>query len=135
MKKPDVDFVFGLSPVLAIEQKKGIRNPRSTVGTMTDITDYLRLLFASLGVAACPHCGHEFYPKKINQIAEHILSLPHGTSVEIYAPVYKIYGEKYTYLFDTIRKRVIVHSGSMENCSIQGKSISWMRLRNIRSKF
>ena len=56
LKKPDVDFVFGLSPVIAIEQKKGIVNPRSTVGTMTDIYDFMRLLFASAGEASCPFC-------------------------------------------------------------------------------
>lgn len=105
MKKPDVDFVFGLSPVLAIEQKKGIRNPRSTVGTMTDISDYIRLLFATLGKVTCPYCHHEFSPKTTNQIAEHILNLPYGTIVEIYAPVHKIYGENYSYLFDEIRKK------------------------------
>jgi excinuclease ABC subunit A len=105
LKKPDVDFVFGLSPVLAIQQKKGIRNPRSTVGSMTDISDYLRLLYAALGVATCPYCSHPFHPKTTNQLAEHILSLPEGTAVEIYAPVHKIYGENYSYLFDQIRKQ------------------------------
>jgi excinuclease ABC subunit A len=105
LRKPDVDFVFGLSPVLAIQQKKGIRNPRSTVGSMTDISDYLRLLFASLGVATCPFCSHQFHPKTTNQLAEHILALPKGTAVEIYAPVNKIYGEPYSYLFDQIRKK------------------------------
>lgn len=88
LKKPDVDFIFGLSPVLAIEQKKGIRNPRSTVGTMTDISDYLRLLYATLGKASCPYCSHEVLPRSTNQITERLLNLPQGTMVEIYAPVY-----------------------------------------------
>ncbi len=105
LKKPDVDFIFGLSPVLAIEQKKGIRNPRSTVGTMTDISDYLRLLYATLGKASCPYCSHEVLPRSTNQITERLLSLPQGTMVEIYAPVYKIYGEDYSYLFDELRKK------------------------------
>lgn len=121
LKKPDVDFVFGLSPVLAIEQKKGIRNPRSTVGTMTDISDYLRLLFASLGRVECPHCQYEFNPKTTNQIVEHILTLPHGTIVDIYAPVYKIYGENYPYLFDEIRKK------GYRNFRIDGKSFDASR--------
>jgi excinuclease ABC subunit A len=105
VKKPAVDFVFGLSPVVAIEQKKGIMNPRSTVGTMTDIYDYLRLLYASIGTASCPCCGREFPIKTVNQMAEHILSLPKGTAVQILAPVYKIYGEDYPFLFDEIRTK------------------------------
>ncbi|WBW95000.1 excinuclease ABC subunit UvrA [Oceanirhabdus sp. W0125-5] len=105
LKKPDVDFVFGLSPVLAISQKKGINNPRSTVGTMTDISDYLRVLFSSLGTINCPYCSHEFESKTTNQIVEHILTLPEGTTVEIYAPVNKVYGEDYDYLFDEIRSK------------------------------
>ncbi|HWI64388.1 MAG TPA: excinuclease ABC subunit UvrA [Symbiobacteriaceae bacterium] len=105
LKKPDVDFVFGLSPVLAIQQKKGIRNPRSTVGSMTDIADYLRLLYASLGEATCPYCSRSFGPKTTNQMVEHILALPKGTAVEIYAPVEKVYGEPYSYLFDQVRKK------------------------------
>lgn len=105
LKKPDVDFVFGLSPVLAISQKKGINNPRSTVGTMTDIFDYLRVLFSSLGTIKCPYCTHEFESKTTNQIVEHILTLPVGTTVEIYAPVNKVYGEDYDYIFDEIRTK------------------------------
>ena len=105
LKKPDVDFVFGLSPVIAIQQKKGIKNARSTVGTMTDISDYLRLLYATFGTASCPYCDYDYSPKSINQIAEHILSLPEGTQVEIFAPVTKIYGESYSALFEDMRKR------------------------------
>jgi excinuclease ABC subunit A len=105
LKKPEVDFIFGLSPVLAIEQKKGVRNPRSTVGTMTDISDYLRLLYATLGVASCPYCSCELHPRSTNQIIERLLSLPQGTNVEIYAPTYKIYGEDYSYLFSELRKK------------------------------
>lgn len=105
LKKPDVDFVFGLSPVIAIQQKKGIKNARSTVGTMTDISDYLRILYASFGIASCPVCKHEYNPKTVNQIAEHIISLPAGTQVEVFAPVSKTYGEPYSYLFDTMRKK------------------------------
>ena len=59
LKKPNVDFVIGLSPVISIEQKTTVRNPRSTVGTMTDIDDYLRMLYATIGVAHCPYCGRE----------------------------------------------------------------------------
>ncbi|MDR0502469.1 MAG: ATP-binding cassette domain-containing protein [Treponema sp.] len=76
IKKPDVKFVRGLSPVVSIEQKKGNFNPRSTVGTVTDIQDYLRLLFATAGTGECPVCGYNLNPVKSSQMAEHILSLP-----------------------------------------------------------
>ena len=103
LKKPDVDFVYGLSPVISIEQKSVSKNPRSTVGTMTDIYDYLRVLYATSGVAHCPHCGQEVPVKTAVQIAEHIMSLPQGTVVELDAPIFKIYGEDYPYLFGEIR--------------------------------
>jgi excinuclease ABC subunit A len=105
MKKPDVDFVFGLSPVVAIEQKKGIVNPRSTVGTMTDIYDFMRLLFASVGEATCPFCDHSVPIRTSLQIIDHIQQLPAGTELEVLAPVYKIYGENYDTTFDEIRAK------------------------------
>ncbi|MFE5317942.1 excinuclease ABC subunit UvrA [Paenibacillus sp. NPDC056579] len=105
IKKPDVDFVFGLSPVIAIEQKKGIVNPRSTVGTMTDIYDFLRLLFASTGDASCPFCDHPVPVRTADQMIERIQSLPEGTEIEVLAPIYKIYGEDFETLFDEIRTK------------------------------
>nr|CAA9286682.1 Excinuclease ABC subunit A [uncultured Armatimonadetes bacterium] len=105
LKKPDVDFVFGLSPVISIEQKSVTKNPRSTVGTMTDLYDYLRLLYATAGVAHCPRCKEEVPVKTPAQIAERVLALPDGTLVELCAPVFKIYGEDYTYLLADIRTK------------------------------
>lgn len=105
LKKPDVDFVFGLSPVIAIEQKKGIVNPRSTVGTMTDIYDFLRLLFASSGEASCPFCSHPVPVRTAGQMIDHIQQLPEGTELEVLAPVYKIFGEDYETTFDEIRSK------------------------------
>ena len=103
LKKPDVDFVDGLSPVVSIEQKTITMNPRSTVGTMTDLYDYMRMLFATIGVSHCPYCSVEIPTRTPYQLMEHILSLPEGTELEIYAPVFKIYGEDYPYLFDDVR--------------------------------
>ena len=100
VKKPNVDYVRGLSPVIAIEQKKGNNNPRSTVGTVTDINDYLRLLFATIGKGKCPVCGHVLEPVSSARMAEYIASLPQGTVVELYTTVNKIYGEKYDFLFE-----------------------------------
>lgn len=104
-KKPDVDFVFGLSPVVSIEQKTVGKNPRSTVGTMTDIYDYLRILFATGGSAQCPYCRQATQVKTAPQLAEHMLQLPQDTVVEICAPIFKIYGEDYAYLFADIRTK------------------------------
>jgi excinuclease ABC subunit A len=105
LKKPDVDFVYGLSPVISIEQKSVSKNPRSTVGTMTDIFDYLRVLYTTSGAAQCPYCDGEAPVKTVVQMAEHVLSLPEGTVVEIDAPIFKIYGEDYPFLFGEIRSQ------------------------------
>ncbi len=103
LKKPDVDFVNGLSPVVSIDQKTVGSNPRSTVGTMTDISDYLRMLFATMGTPHCPLCEEAIAIRTPYQMMEHLLSLPKGVEVEVRAPVYKIFGEDYEYLFDQIR--------------------------------
>lgn len=103
LKKPDVDFVNGLSPVVSIDQKTVGHNPRSTVGTMTDISDYLRMLFATVGKPHCPHCEEPLPVFSPHQMTEHMLSLPPGTEVEILAPVFRIYGEDFEYLCDHIR--------------------------------
>jgi len=105
VKKPNVKYVRGLSPVVSIEQKKGNFNPRSTVGTVTDIQDYLRLLYATAGVGECPVCGYELTPVNAARMAEHISSLPNGTVVELRAPINKIPGTDFNYLFDIIRKK------------------------------
>jgi excinuclease ABC subunit A len=103
--KPDVDFVFGLSPVISIEQKTLTNNPRSTVGTMTDIAGYLNLLYATIGVAHCPRTGEVTPSRSSSQMLEAILSLPQGTEIELRAPVFKVYGEDLDYVFTEIRKK------------------------------
>jgi excinuclease ABC subunit A len=105
--KPDVDFVFGLSPVISIEQKTTGSNPRSTVGTMTDIASYLNLLFATIGDAHCPRTGEPTPNRTASQILEAVLSLPPGTEVELRAPVFKVYGEDLDYVFTDLRKKGI----------------------------
>ena len=109
LKKPDVDFIDGLSPVVSIEQKTITMNPRSTVGTMTDLQDYLRMLYATIGVAHCPYCEVEIPTRSHYHILERMLSMPEGTEVEIHVPVFKIYGEDYDYLFDDIRTKGCRH--------------------------
>jgi excinuclease ABC subunit A len=105
--KPDVDFVFGLSPVISIEQKTLMSNPRSTVGTMTDIASYLNLLYATIGEPRCPRCGEVTPSRTAVQIVEAILALPEGTEVELRAPVFKVYGEELDFVFTELRKKGI----------------------------
>jgi excinuclease ABC subunit A len=105
LKKPDVDAIYGLSPVISIEQKSVSRNPRSTVGTMTDIFDYLRVLYTTSGTPHCPRCGREVPVRSAVQMAEHVMALPNGTLVEVDAPVFKLYGEDFPYLLADIRTR------------------------------
>src|SRR4030095_149120 len=101
----DVDYVFGLSPVISIEQKTLTSNPRSTVGTMTDIASYLNLLYATIGQPHCPRTGEPTPSRSSSQILESILSLPEGTEIELRAPVFTIYGEDLEVLFAEVRKK------------------------------
>jgi excinuclease ABC subunit A len=103
--KPDVDFVLGLSPVISIEQKTVSSNPRSTVGTMTDISSYLNLLYATIGQARCPWSGERAPLRSASQISEALQSLPRGTEVELRAPVFPIYGEDLDVLFTEVRRK------------------------------
>jgi excinuclease ABC subunit A len=105
VSKPDVDFVFGLSPVISIEQKTVASNPRSTVGTMTDIASYLNLLFATIGEPHCPRTGEPTPSRSASQILEAILSLPEGAEVELRAPVFTVYGEDLDFVFTEVRKK------------------------------
>lgn len=87
MEKPDVDYIEGLSPAISIDQKTTARNPRSTVGTVTEIYDYLRLLYAKVGVPHCPRCGKRIEKQSIDTIIDSILKLPAGTRIQVLAPV------------------------------------------------
>ena len=87
MEKPDVDYIDGLSPAISIDQKTTSRNPRSTVGTVTEIYDYLRLLWARIGIPHCPSCGKEIRQQSIDQIIDQIMALPEGSRIQVLAPV------------------------------------------------
>ncbi|MEX2282315.1 MAG: excinuclease ABC subunit UvrA [Gemmatimonadota bacterium] len=118
--KPDVDFVFGLSPVISIEQKTIASNPRSTVGTMTDIASYLNLLFSTIGSAFCPRTGEPVPSKSSSQVLEAILSLPDGAEIELRAPVFKVYGEDLDFVFTEVRKkgsRIVIVDGKRVDIS------------------
>ena len=87
MEKPDVESIEGLSPAISIDQKSTNRNPRSTVGTVTEIYDYMRLLYARIGIPHCPKCGKEIRKQTIDQMVDQILSLPERTRIQLLAPV------------------------------------------------
>lgn len=87
MEKPDVDSIEGLSPAISIDQKTTSKNPRSTVGTVTEIYDYLRLLYARIGIPHCPVCGREIRQQTVDQIVDKVLKLPEGTKIQLLAPV------------------------------------------------
>src|SRR5450755_2780284 len=103
MEKPDVDLIEGLSPAISIEQKATSHNPRSTVGTVTEIHDYLRLLFARAGTPFCPNHGLALQAQSVSQMVDHVLELPEGTKIMILSPlVVERKGEQLD-LFDELR--------------------------------
>ena len=87
MEKPDVEKIEGLSPAISIDQKSTNRNPRSTVGTVTEIYDYFRLLYARIGIPHCPNCGRPIARQTVDQMVDQILALPEGTKIQLLAPV------------------------------------------------
>ena len=109
MPQPDVDFISGLSPAVAIDQSRSSHNPRSTVGTRTDIYDYLRVLFASVGQPHCPLCGCQIGRRSVPQIAERILGLPDGIEVQTATLVDKPYDQSYADLLEEIRQEGYRH--------------------------
>ncbi|MEA2584073.1 MAG: excinuclease subunit [Thermomicrobiales bacterium] len=108
MEKPDVDHIDGLSPAISIDQKGTSRNPRSTVGTVTEVYDYLRLLFARIGRPHCPSCGRPIAQQSVQQMAGQILALPDGTRLMILAPVIRDRKGEHQGVFDEIRRQGFV---------------------------
>ena len=104
MDKPDVDYIDGLSPAIAIDQKTTSRNPRSTVGTVTEIYDYLRLLWARIGTPHCPKCGKEIHQQTIDQIVDRLMALPERTRLSILAPVIRGRKGEHAKVFEEARK-------------------------------
>ena len=104
MEKPDVDYIEGLSPAISIDQKTTSRNPRSTVGTVTEIYDYLRLLWARIGTPHCPECGKEIKQQSVDQIVDSVMALPEATRIQIMAPVIRARKGEYQKVFEDARK-------------------------------
>ena len=104
MDKPDVDYIEGLSPAISIDQKGVSHNPRSTVGTVTEIYDYLRLLFARVGIPHCPKCGRPVERQTVQQIVDSILALPEGSRITLLAPKIRRKKGEHKEVFDAARK-------------------------------
>ena len=104
MDKPEVDLIEGLSPAISIDQKTTSKNPRSTVGTVTEIYDYIRLLFANVGIPHCPKCGKEIAPQSVDQIIDAVCSLPERTKIQVMAPVVRGRKGEYVKVFEDARK-------------------------------
>jgi excinuclease ABC subunit A len=120
--KPDVDFVYGLSPVISIEQKTIANNPRSTVGTMTDMASYLNLLYSTIGEPHCPRSGEPAPSRSASQILEAILALREGTEIELLAPVFPQYGEELDFVLTEVRKkgcRMMIVDGKLVDISAE----------------
>src|SRR5260221_11450192 len=105
MQKPDVDSIEGLSPAISIEQKSTSKNPRSTVGTVTEIYDYLRLLYARVGVVHCWNCGEQIASQTVQQMVDRILELPEGTRFSVLAPMVRDRKGEYKKELDSLRKQ------------------------------
>ena len=104
MEKPDVDYIEGLSPAISIDQRTTSRNPRSTVGTVTEIYDYLRLLYARIGVPHCHICGKKITQQTVDQMADAVIALPEGSRIQLLAPVVRGRKGEYQKLIENARK-------------------------------
>jgi len=110
MEKPNVESIEGLSPAISIDQKTTSKNPRSTVGTVTEIYDYIRLMYARIGVAHCPNCGKKIEKQTIDQIVDSVLELEIGTKIQILAPVIRGRKGEYTKLLQDFTKEGFVRA-------------------------
>lgn len=110
MEKPDVDYIEGLSPAISIDQKTTSKNPRSTVGTVTEIYDYLRLLYARVGTPHCPVCGKEIKQQSVDQIVDQVMALPEGSKIQILAPIVRGKKGEHVKEFDAARKSGFVRA-------------------------
>lgn len=134
MDKPDVDYIDGLTPAISIDQKSTSNNPRSTVGTVTEIYDYLRLLYARVGTPYCPQCGKPIKPQTIDEIVDSILKLPEGAKIQILAPLVKGKKGEYTSLFSELKQEGFVRvkvDGEIYNLDEDEISLAKTKTHNI----
>ena len=118
MEKPDVESIEGLSPTIAIQQKSTSRNPRSTVGTVTELYDYFRLMFAAVGTPFCPHCGKPVSSSSPQQIVDSLIGFPENTKITLLAPVVRGRKGEYAKVFEELRKE------GLSRVRVDGETIS-----------
>ena len=137
MDKPDVDFIDGLSPAISIDQKSASRNPRSTVGTITEVYDYLRLLFARIGIPHCPKDGTVVQRQSPQQIVDRILELPEGTRFAVLAPIVRGRKGEYEGLLDDIVRQGFTRArvdGEIVDLTEAAPTSSWRATSSTRSR-
>ena len=135
MEKPDVESIEGLSPAISIDQKSTNRNPRSTVGTVTEIYDYFRLLYARIGIPHCPKCGREITKQTVDQMVDQIMELPERTKIQILAPIVRGQKRRACEGAGTVpREAVMCVSVWTEICTSFQKRSSWIRISSILSR-
>lgn len=131
MEKPDVDLIEGLSPAISIDQKTTSHNPRSTVGTVTEIYDYLRLLYARIGIPHCPKCGKEIKKQTIDQIVDRIMELPERTKLQLLAPVVRGRKGEHVKLLEDAKRAAMCVCAWMEFCMTFPKKSNWKKIKSI----
>ena len=131
MEKPDVDLIEGLSPAISIDQKTTSHNPRSTVGTVTEIYDYLRLLYARIGIPHCPKCGKEIKKQTIDQIVDRIMELPERTKLQLLAPVVRGRKGEHVKLLRMQKRAAMCVCAWMEFCMTFPKKSNWKKIKSI----
>ena len=129
MEKPDVEKIDGLSPAISIDQKSTNRNPRSTVGTVTEIYDYLRLLYARIGIPHCPKCGREISRQTVDQMVDQVMALPEGTRLQLLAPVVRGRKGEHAKVIDRARRAGYVRL-RIDSMTFP-KTSSWKRISSI----
>ena len=134
MEKPDVESIEGLSPAVSIDQKTTSRNPRSTVGTVTEIYDYLRLLYARVGVVHCPKCGREIRHQTVDEIADKVMAMPEGSKILVNAPVVRGRKGEYVKELQNYKKSGYARVKSTEPCTIYRKKFTLKRISSTISR-
>ena len=132
MQKPNVQLIEGLSPAISIDQKTTSKNPRSTVGTVTEIYDYIRLLYARIGVPYCPNCHTKIEKQSIDQIIDNILALKEGTKFQILAPVVRDRKGEFVNKYRNIKKMDLLEQKLMEKLLSFQMKLSLVKLKNIK---
>lgn len=133
-EKPDVDYIEGLSPAISIDQKTTSQNPRSTVGTVTEVYDYLRLLWARVGTPHCPNCGKEIRQQSIDQIIDQLMALGEGTRVQIMAPVIRGKKGEHVKILRTRASPAMSASALTGTCTTSARKFPSRRTKSTTSR-